>query len=136
MFEEINLIQVSLEELKIFFPKKEALYKLLEGPHYNFVYPMLKSSAITVQYLLDVASGMAYTISKNKYSRAPELINKSQTINDLLELLQKIVKQDLGFKEGHLSNKEWVLNCIYSEEQSNEIFLKDDFVVFRAIPKQ
>ena len=136
MIPENEYINVGLEELKIFFSKKEVLYRLLEGPHYNLVLPNIHSSAITVEYILNVASKAVYTIPKDKYKKAPDTKDKSLTIYDLIEILTTIVKQPLGFDNNHFPNKKWLIDCIYSESKNNSIFIDDSKTFYRAIPKE
>lgn len=133
---ETDFVDIPLDELKIYFPKKEAVYKLLEREGYDYILPSLNSTGVTVQYLLDLASEKIYGLKKENFKKAPELKDKSLTVEDLLKLLSKIVKKDLGFDFHRLPNKEWVLNCIYSENPKNDIFLRSDQTLVHAVPRK
>jgi len=70
--EENEYVKLSLNELKTFFPKKEVLYRLLEGETYNLYLPDFKSSVITNKYLLKLTNKECYSLSKEKHRKSPE----------------------------------------------------------------
>ena len=108
----------------------------MESTTYNFHLPNINSSAVTVAYLLKLASREYYSLNKDKHRRAPRIIDKTLNFDDLLKELAKVVKGQLGFETEKCPNRQWVLDCLYSEAPSHPIFFKNSFTVYRSLPKE
>jgi len=130
------MVELTLDELKTFFPTKAVLYEVLDGSSYNFYLPHINSSAVTVSYLLELASRDCYFLTKEKHRKAPRIVDKSFNIDDLMKELIKIVKIPLGFETDKYPNRQWLLDCLYSENPNHPIFFKNSFTVYRSLPKE
>ena len=121
----LPLQQVSLAEINKMFGSLENMY--LAVHQLGFYLPELKSSCITVFFLLGVVKGEVFSVKTEKIAPGGAKCifkkTKLQIYEELYELVQKQIIKDLGFDLSRLPNKQYMLDLIWVINPKNDLFL-------------